>query len=184
MNAVFAQWPRDENPDGVQIFLPRSWSNPRPDAVLSHNIPTVVSPYYSPYNKYIFHRAILEDEERQETECSCWHILPSHDRRPKDCWYDWPCGCKKILAIVLTARILVECNFALVAETSEIKMDKAYIISQVTHDGKPCLARFTVLPRRLMFPKSKKRKRRSASGRTLSLTDRKHYTMGRYNSLT
>jgi len=184
VNAVFAQWPRDENPDGVQIFLPRSWSNPRPDAVLSHNIPTVVSPYYSPYNKYIFHRAILEDEERQETECSCAHILPCHEQRPKDCWYDWPCGCQKVDAIVLTASILTECYYALVSETSEIQMDQAYIVCQITQNETPCLARFTVLPRRLTFPVSKKRKRKSASGRKLSLTDRKCYKMGRSNSNT
>ena len=153
MNAVFAH--HDENPDGLQIFLPWSWSNPRPDAVLSHKLPTVVSPYYFPYNKYIFHRAILEDEERQETECSCAHILPCLGQRPKDCWYDWPCGCKKANAFVLSAYILEKYFYVLVSETSTIQMDQAYIVCQIIHNETPCLARFTVLPRRTVFPITK-----------------------------
>ena len=182
MDTVFAHWPPEKNPDGVQIFLPWSWINPRPDAVLSHNLSTVVSPYYFPYNKYIFQRAILQDEEcQEETECTCWHLLPDPAHRHNICWYDWPCGCKRAIPIYLTPQFLAGCNSNLASIVSEIQMNKAYIVSQVIHDGIPRLACFAVVPRMLWFPQSKKRKRKSGSGRTLSLTDRKYYKMGRYN---
>ena len=87
-------------------------------------------------------------------------------------------------AMVISADILEQYSYCLVTQISSIQMNQAYIVCQLIHDETPCLARFTVLPRSTKFPISKKKKRKSAFGRTLSLTDRKHYKMGRSNSNT
>ena len=92
--------------DALQIFLPWSWSNCHPQPVLSSHPKAFNDPAYFPYNKYIFSRALLTEEERQESECRCFHFLPCPETRPADTWYDWPCGCRKKVCIIITSEVV------------------------------------------------------------------------------
>lgn len=170
--------------DALQIFLPWSWSNCHPQPVLSSHPKAFNDPAYFPYNKYIFSRALLTEEERQESECRCYHFLPCPETRPADTWYDWPCGCRKKVCIIITSEVVEEFPRFLVM-TGEIDLlGQAYIVCPLTHNLGGELVRFTVPPRSTTFPVKSRRKRRSTFGRALSLTDRKHYKMGRSNANT
>jgi len=170
--------------DALQIFLPWSWSNRHPEPVLSSCLETLNDPNYFPYNKYIFNRAVLSEEERQETKCLCLHFLPCPQTRPVDCWYDWPCGCSGKVGIFITADVLELYPASLVTQVSNIQLDQAYIVYPESLDNKLNLVRFSVPPRKTTFPVKRRRKRKSTSGRKLSLTDRKHYKRGRSNFKT
>jgi hypothetical protein len=60
----------------------------------------------------------------------------------------------------------------------------AFIIAPLDSDPAEGLVRFTVPYRSTKFPSKSSRKRRNTFGRALSLTDRKHYKMGRSNAKT
>ena len=170
--------------DALQIFLPWSWSNCHPKPVLSSYPKTFNDSAYFPYNKYIFSRALLTEEERQETECLCLHFLPCPGTRPADTWYDWPCGCRKKVCIFISPEVVERFPHGLVMAGEINLLNQAYIVCPLTRHLGGELVRFTVPPRSTKFPVKSRRKRRSTFGRALSLTDRKHYKMGRSNANT
>lgn len=165
--------------DELQLFLPWSWTNPQPDAHYLFTPGSYRKQDYFPYCPYIFNRALMTDEERSEDKCRCFHYLPrSH---PPGCWYDWPCGCLD-RGRPLTPKCINEvpaCFKWLIDGPPEL-LDQAYIFSPTDLSKYEGYVRFRVPARQLsQFPASRKRKRRSAFGRALSLSDRKHYKMGR-----
>ena len=170
--------------DALQIFLPWSWSNCHPQPVLSSHPKAFNDPAYFPYNKYIFSRALLTEEERQESECRCFHFLPCPETRPADTWYDWPCGCRKKVCIFISPEVVEKFPCGLVMAGEINLLNQAYIVCPLTQNLGGELVRFTVPPRSTTFPVKSRRKKRSTYGRALSLTDRKHYKMGRSNANT
>jgi hypothetical protein len=173
-----------EEADRLQIFLPWSWTNRDPQPVLS-TYPEVFTDYpYFPYNEYIFSRALLTEEEREDSECLCFHFMPEPTHLSPLMWIDWPCGCRKHYHHVNTHNITVDEIELLSMEHSLPQPNMAYILAPLGSDAAEGMVRFTVPHRRTKFPTKKARKRRNTFGRALSLTDRKHYKKGRSNSKT
>ena len=171
--------------DVLQIFLPWSWSNLHPNPILSPPHKTY-NPNYFPYNKYIFQRAQLTEEEREDTECLCYHFTPPPPHRLPDTWFDWPCGCKKPLLDLRSRQFAFYELELLTSDDHHFSLHPhlAFIIAPLDSDPAEGLVRFTVPYRSTKFPSKSSRKRRNTFGRALSLTDRKHYKMGRSNAKT
>ena len=117
--------------DALQIFLPWSWSNRYPDPVLSSPLETYNNSNYFPYNKYIFKRAQLTEEERENSECLCYHFKP---KLSPHIWYDWPCGCRKQYHLVNSHNITSDELDLLSSDHSTLQSDLAYIIAPLDSD--------------------------------------------------
>ena len=164
----------------LQIFLPWSWSTGNPQPLLSTHPDVFTDLAYFPYNKYIFDRALLTDEERQASKCQCYHYTSSKSELPPSTTFDWPCGCTNPYSSVNT-RLVTAVDIKILWDEQP---GMSYIVAPHDSGSEEVVVRFSVPSRRTVFPAKKTKKRRNPFGPSLSLTDRKHYRKGKSSSKT